>query len=328
MTHLLAGFDRHPVDGLHSIAHLVPAGKRCGVYVLTFRNGDRYVGQASDVTARFGAHRRAYPDEIVDIAFRPVRRTRLDEAEQREIARLHRAGVPLRNVVHMPGRLDATAFDELISRDEQKTWLLSGRALPSGDGHDRPHQPELRARMSARAHRLAADPRFAALVPVLRRYIGWTVPFPGRTELSYWAVSALPSTNAQSWPRLFTLSVQQLETLFACAPKDRPDAPYIVLNVDAAVLAEASGGLKAFARRHRDDVDVRDGWYASRPGVVTLTTRSAGAAHRILDVRGVTEAARRLNLDLMRKGATSHWRTHCFGLADHAFAPRSLAVAA
>ena len=52
------------VAGLNSIAHLVPKSKgRCGIYVLLFRNGDRYVGQAVDVSNRFGAHRRTYVAE-------------------------------------------------------------------------------------------------------------------------------------------------------------------------------------------------------------------------------------------------------------------------
>ena len=56
------------VTGLHSIAHLLPRSKgRCGTYILLFRNGDGYVGQALDVAARFEAHRRSFPDDIVEI---------------------------------------------------------------------------------------------------------------------------------------------------------------------------------------------------------------------------------------------------------------------
>jgi hypothetical protein len=58
----MRSYERLPVTGLYSIAHLLPKSKRrCGIYVLSFRNGDRYVGQALDVVVRFAAHRRTYP---------------------------------------------------------------------------------------------------------------------------------------------------------------------------------------------------------------------------------------------------------------------------
>jgi hypothetical protein len=97
----MRSYERLPVTGLYSIAHLLPKSKRrCGIYVLSFRNGDRYVGQALDVAVRFAAHRRTYPDDIVDVAFRRVPCSQLDAMERAEISRLHKAGIPLRNVVH------------------------------------------------------------------------------------------------------------------------------------------------------------------------------------------------------------------------------------
>jgi hypothetical protein len=97
------------------------------------------------VVARFAAHRRFYLDDIVEVAFRRVLRGRLDDAEQAEIARLHKAGVALRNVVHMRGRLDARDFDELVSAEEQHQWLTSPRAQIAASD-TRPEQPDLRHR--------------------------------------------------------------------------------------------------------------------------------------------------------------------------------------
>ena len=314
----LSAYERLPVVGLHSIAHLLPIGKgRCGIYVLTFRNGDRYVGQAVDVAARFGAHRATYPGDIVEVAFRRVLRADLDAVERAEIIRLHGAGVPLRNISIVPSSAGASPFDVLVTPDEQQSWLTSTR-VATADPADRPEQPEQRHRLSQRFHRLSVDAHFAALEPVLRRYIAWTIPYPARTELSYWALSALPATNRSVWPRLFTVSIQQMETLFACFPKGAANDLQIVLNVDAATLRRAWGHLGAFAARKADfDLDLDDRYH--RSGVVGLRIYSPQAAARVLAMRGVAAAARQLNLDLMRKRATIHWRTHCFDLADVAY---------
>jgi hypothetical protein len=64
-----------------------------------------------------------------------------------------------------------------------------------------------------------------------------------------------------------------------------------------------------------------DAGYRARPNVASLAATSAGHALRMLRQRGVLAAARRLNLDLMRKGPTMHWRTHCFDLADLVLSP-------
>jgi hypothetical protein len=45
--------------------------RRCGVYVLDFRNGDFYVGQATDVVRRHAQHCRNHQD-ITAIRFRPT----------------------------------------------------------------------------------------------------------------------------------------------------------------------------------------------------------------------------------------------------------------
>jgi hypothetical protein len=149
----------------------------------------------------------------------------------------------------------------------------------------------------------------------LRHYVAWTIPFPRRTELTYWSVSAIPTTNAAWYPRLFTLSVQTLETLFAFAPKQAPDEVSIVINVDLPTLLQAWGSLDRLMAR-LPDLEADSAQYRARPDVAALTTYTPRHAMRLLRLPGVVPAARRLNVDLMRKGPTMHWRTHCFDLAD------------
>jgi hypothetical protein len=317
----MRSYERLTVTGLYSIAHLLPKSNgRCGIYVLSFRNGDRYVGKALEVVVRFAAHRRTYPDDIVEVAFRRVPRGQLDAMERTEIGRLHKAGIPLRNVVHAPGRLDASDFDVLVSDEEQQRWLASPRSSnPIID--TRPDQPELRHRHQTRFNRLAADPRFADLTGVLRRYIAWTIPFPGRTELTYWSLSAVPATNAATYPRLLTLSVHTLETLFVFAPKQMPEQLTIRINVDLPTVLSTWGNLKRLTSQV-PGLNACEADYDARPDVAGLEMHSVSDTIQTLELPGVVAAARRLNLDLMRKGPTMHWRTHCFDLADVALSLR------
>ncbi|GIE78693.1 hypothetical protein Aph02nite_46430 [Actinoplanes philippinensis] len=118
--------------------------------MLLFGNGDRYVGQAVDVSSRFGAHRRNHPGDIVELGFRRVSRGQLDAVEQSEIARLERAGVSLRNVAGLDGRLDAPDFDQLITPEEQQSWLTAPRSAKVAEIDDRPDDPKHRHRQQGR----------------------------------------------------------------------------------------------------------------------------------------------------------------------------------
>ncbi len=318
----LPGYEILDVRGLRTAVHLLPRSSgRCGVYVLVFTDGDRYVGQALDVVVRFAAHRRVFGDEIVGLAFLRVEPDRLDVVERAEIRRLHEAGLPLRNVVDTPGRLGATYLDELVPRAEQHSWLTSPRRHDC-DLTTRREASNLRSRHRSRFDRLAADARFAVLCQPLRRYVLEALPFPERTELSYWALSAIPSTNRHTYPRLFTLSVHTLETLFVYTPRHEPDTVTFRMNVDRGVLLERWGSFRRLMSHMPDlDAHIAD-HYRARPDTAALQTFLPDRFLRLLSIPGILPAARRLNLDLMRKGPTTHWRTHCYDLADIALGLR------
>jgi hypothetical protein len=181
--------------------------------------------------------------------------------------------------------------------------------------HGRPDQPELRHRQRGRFDRLAADPRFTKITALLRQYVAWTIPLPGRTELTYWSLSAVPATNASVYPRLLTLSVQTLETLYVYTPIHAPQRISVRINVDLPTLIDAWGSLESLMARS-PGLEAYQANYRARPSVACLAPSTPYQATRLLGMRGVVAAARQLNLDLMRKGPTMHWRTHCFDLAD------------
>ncbi len=307
-----AEVDRLTVDGVGSIAHLLPRSRgRCGIYELTFADGERYVGQAVDVVARFGMHRQKWHD-IVEIAFRRVPRDRLDDEEREQIRRRESAGVRLRNVVHTAGRLGAAELDLILPPSEQERWLAGHEpcpiplALREGDA-------DLRRRTRHQFDRLRADARFTdGMARLIGAYLRLTMPVPEQTERDFWTLTALPGTNSASFPRLFTVSVHSLETLFVCHDRRRPQDLHIRLNVD-----EAAARSQLRTRLRLRAMGAARAHYRVRPGVLALRFGSVDDAYDALTRPQIVKAARRLNLDLMRKGPALNWKTHCPDLVRH-----------
>jgi hypothetical protein len=312
-------FERFPVDGLSSVNQLLPRSEsKCGIYVLSFADGQLYVGQAVNVVRRFPKHKQTYPD-ITELHFWRFNRDALDNVEKFGIQRLQAAGFLLRNVTHASGRLGASRFDSVVTPQQQDQWLMS---IPTDFVGDDPRQerPEQRLRNRTKFDRLVADPRFDDLVPGLRRYVARTIPFPRRTELGSWSVSAVPSTNKDSWPRLLAVTVQALETLIVEAPVDDNTRTMVRINVDLAIILHRWGNLDRL-RATFPAAYVREARYNVRPGVLALEVEGTRNLMRLLDLDGVTDSARRLNLDLMRKGPAFQWQHHSYGLADRLLEP-------
>jgi hypothetical protein len=118
-----------------------------------------------------------------------------------------------------------------------------------------------------------------------------------------------------------TLSVHTLETLFVFAPKQTPERLTIRINVDLSTVLNSWGSLKRLTSQV-PGLNAYEGDYDARPDVAGLEMHSVHHAVQMLELPGVVAAARRLNLDLMRKGPTMHWHTHCFDLADVALSLR------
>ncbi|MEV6302027.1 tetratricopeptide repeat protein [Actinoplanes sp. NPDC051861] len=195
-------------------------------------------------------------------------------------------------------------LQDLVTVAEQRDWLAAAPADTIGRGA-RPDRCRQRVSGRARFDRLAADPRFDPLIAPVRRYLARTMPFPRRTELSRWSISALPGTNQNTWPRLFTVTVHFLETLYAYAPVDEQHRTLFALNVDADLPWERL--TEQFPAVHARP---------ARPGVLHLEVEGARNLMRLLDADGVVAAARRLNLELMNSGPSMQQRHHSFDLAD------------
>ncbi|MFC7533086.1 tetratricopeptide repeat protein [Actinoplanes sp. GCM10030250] len=208
----------------------------------------------------------------------------------------------------------ASDLDALVPVAEQHAWMASAPAdtpaAAPGGRDTRPDNEQQPTAGRAGFDRLAADPRFDAMIPVLRRYLARTIPFPRRTELSRWSVSASTGKN------LVTVTVHSQETLSAYAPAGQPHRTIFALHVDAAALHRRWSTPERLAGAFPAVF-----FEQTRPGLLRLEVEGARTLMRLLDVDGVVDAARRLNLDMMRRGPAVPWRTHHAGLADRLLEP-------
>lgn len=124
-------FSQHDVNALESMSHLIPGNERCGIYVLSFDNGEQYVGQSIDVVTRYASHRRRWAD-IATLDWHSCEAALLDEREQGVIAAKLAAGQRLRNIRWARGPLAASPLDSTVTPAEQLVWLTGEDPFDAG----------------------------------------------------------------------------------------------------------------------------------------------------------------------------------------------------
>jgi hypothetical protein len=316
-------FARYPVSGLYSIAHLFPKAQRCGVYILEFGNRERYVGQAIDVVRRFGDHRRIVGD-IAFVEFALCKRAELSDFERKMIDQQRSSGHKLRNIVHGLGPLGDSDLDPTVLPSEQHAWLTDPDLILPDDGI-RAEDNAQRQQHRARYERIRQEPGFHFVAQILNWYIQGCLPKPAETERTFWAVSAMPGTNRnRASRRLCTLSVNKMETLFLVTGEaDGERYFYGAVNVSLQTLTEHAGKLSRLERQHSHLSFHRPTYESGGGDALAIVFMGIEGYMSVWDIPGALEAARALNLMLMRKGPTLQWRWHCYDLADWGFASES-----
>jgi hypothetical protein len=313
-------FSQYPVGRLASVAHLFPPAERCGVYILEFANGERYVGQTVNVVGRFGSHRRVHGD-IEYLQFRRCPRAGLTALETAMIGRQRDAGYKLRNITHALGPLGDSDLDPVVLRAEQDAWLNDPDG-GFGDQGERVDDPVQRREHHARYLRLSQEDTFPLVTRIVGHYVPACLPKPAQTERTFWAISAMPGTGrTRHGGRLTTLSVNKMETLFLIEGNGGGGRYFGgVVNVSRRELTSRAGSVKRLARAH-PMLEFREAAYESAGGdALAIGFTGIDGYHRLWDIAGASRAARELNVMLMRKGPTFQWRSHCYDLADWAFA--------
>lgn len=304
----------YDVEGRLSIADLLPKSRsRCGIYMFALANGLFYIGQSGDAAKRFAQHRKKY-DNITRFAFRHVERQDLDEVEQTLIHQAQANDVPLTNKEFVADVRGVTDFDLLASPEERTAWLNNPRMF---DADQVRVNSELQRMRFAREYELFSAHELAPeTIALLQTYVWECVPAFRRTEMSFWSLTCMPGTNRNVSPRLACVNIHLMETFVVGFHKKNPQTTWSFVNVAKSILLERYKTQSAFETKY-PNVIFKDAWYRSAAGDgATLHAESSGM-HQLLRDPAVLNAARHLNLRLMKKGATVLFaRYHCFLLAD------------
>lgn len=215
------------------------------------------------------------------------------------------------------------SLDQLLSDDRLQAWVDGSISLDDRDA-TRFDLAQQRAEGLPRFDELSAHHDWPAVQEAIRTYILQCLPFPRRSEWSHWVISAMPSTGRTArWRRLCVVSVNQMETLVIGQVTEGSSTELTAfVNVSRSRLLSRGETQAAFLARMNAAVDLSETDYRAAQGdSIGVDVEGASGLAEILRDGRVLEAARHLNLHLMRRGETSYHSSHCFPLADIALVP-------
>lgn len=305
------------VNTLKSIAHLFGTSKsRCGIYLLEFPESVFYIGQSTDVVRRFGQHRKIHSD-IIGFSFIPIKKANLNSKEKELIYKAENLNIVLSNSVHASNLIGDTDFDLVVGPQDQQQWLKNPYAINKADKSSKIELPDNHyIRFQKKFLDFSKRPNSSRIVNLLLNYTTACIPFPKRTEYSFWSISCMPSTNSHTYPRLACLNMGVMEMLVLGHQKGEQDKIWGFVNVASDELMKNWISIKRFKRAYPFvklyDRNYRDGGQFQ----VSLKTEGLDHLEKMLSDERIQKSSAQLNLRVMRKRATIFNRYHCKQLAD------------
>ncbi|AVM01620.1 hypothetical protein C6V83_16525 [Gordonia iterans] len=283
-----------------------------GLYLLSFKNGDYYLGESVDIRSRMAGHRAKWGDEIasVQVRRRNLSKPALRRLEKELIHELNRR-IPTgcRNITHASVSAGVDELADFLTKDEQDQWMRDPRAFNASDTTELKPMTEAQAvKYSTSARRFSELPTAAELTGLLRTYLENCVPAPRRTEFQSWNVSAW----SYGGRRAFCVSIGKMESLVAF-----PDGSGFIVIRKSDLLQSTTA--REFKRRFRGAVMTSRIYDDAGEDTVMLEGRSARAFADLLHDPVVQRAAARLVLDVMRKHPSVYTRYHCPQLVEKAY---------
>lgn len=335
MSRAFRVYDVHEID---SIAPIFRTG-RCGVYILEFKNGDRYVGQALDVVRRFaqhvhgGKHHDPWPD-IVSLQFLEVEAERLSEIEKKTISAQRAQGFRLRNKTWNFDFAGASVLDEWIPPVQQHHWATGGTSFNPSDfasasRREAGGQPRLfsekRALRPWAFNDASLSFRVADAVLSDISIVLETVPNAVELEGEYWTLSDYPNTARG---RFATLNAGGLEFIYF--PRIDEENPFIpngvrtpcsYLNLLPGSLITDDGEWSPHVPDAFFSLIVDAGRSEYPMTTVDQVVVPIGLLWQIMELDYIRKAAQKTALTFMRKGPSSLFkRSHSRELARLAYA--------
>ena len=313
------GFEKYfYAKGMPSIAGQFTLNNRCGIYILHFENGEYYVGLANNVVKRYAQHRLNHSD-IEFVSFKEVSKSKLGEIEKETVYNLENLKKPLRNLNIVSIILGDTDLDLIVSVQNQKRWLNYKIEIEEFKT-ERFDYPDLRKKYINRFDKLKQVDHYKEAVKILQAYVIETLPFPTKTEYSFWSVSCLPSTPDSP---LFRVNIFWQETL-VCFEEQYINKITNEVFESFTILIWLS---KSIFEKHFNKEDLEKKfetlefidriWEKGGQDQMCIVI-SAEEFFMFFNLKEIKDAIKDFNLRLFRKGGCIWNRYHCFSLADEA----------
>lgn len=302
--------------GRFSISDVFPkTKKRCGIYCFKKSNETYYIGQAIDVVRRFAQHRKNH-DNIVCIWFQPIPKGDLDTVEKDLIYKAEESGLPLVNKSFVSSIIGETDLDLLIDEQTQEKWLnYQNNIFLDEDKVNPPEKYRIRYRDSFLKFKKLEN--YVDLKRLLKIYIENCIPFPRKTEMSFWEVTCLPSTNASHHPRYFAVNINFMEVFVVGYLLNTNDFwAFVNTSRENFLLKEKIDDI-SFEHEY-SDIEFSDEIHYKAAGHDQMSFHfvSIQELMSFLKEPRFINSARTFNLRLMRKGGTIYSKFHCFDFVD------------
>ena len=237
-----------------------------GIYLLTFSNGQQYVGKATDVAGRFAHHVTRWSD-IETVRFSPIAAADLDEYERGTI-RLYEGPGRLRNQLLTGYWYESSPLDDVVPSSVQEAWWRNPAAAPEEPVPVRTE--DVTAGINHLRVRNRAD--YDHVVALAANFVRAVIPWPATTYGEYWTVSTrtgleLVSVDRRGWELFALWSVEtrrgpDVRGCFAAAELTR-DASWLKL-LNYAVKAGIPVARQARSGMFLEDIFFNDGKQLAR----------------------------------------------------------------
>lgn len=230
------------------------------------------------------------------------------------IVKAETLGLLLTNKTFVSNIIGDTDLDLIINPLEQENWLISN-TYPQIDGLN--HFPSIDIKYKTKYHHNFEKLRQISTYPQLKRILNFYIinclPAYKRTELSFWSLSCLSSTNANTYPRYLCLNINAMEVLVIGYEK-KTKTEFCFLILSSKFLA-GKAELRSIQNKYRTLETFESKYRAGGSDQMCFHFSNLDELESFLTENLlIITSIKNFNLRLMRKGGTIYSPFHCFDL--------------
>lgn len=305
------------VSGRFTIADLYPdKSNRTGIYLLSFPEGDYYIGQTVDIVRRFSEHLKS-KGAISGLAFYPCSANILDDEERRCVSSLQYK-CKLRNIELVTYPQIETNLETLIGNKEQEEWLLTDFSVEKNNKFRicETLRTAQRVKYSKRFQKLYGISSFLKCgIPVMQKYMRYCICEPVTTEMAFWSCSCLPPYNRQIL--IFSRLNLRSSEVFTLGYDRMIKKPFYSFHISKSRLfANSKAYLQKLQEKYLTFYITDHAYSSAGDDQCNIHFYDFEEVMDALDNQVIHRAIKFFNLGQMRRGATMYRDSHCVDLAD------------